>query len=81
MWKQGAILKLDNGCGGCGGYVPITDLWDTTDQNEGEYISARIIENNPDWFERVYEMNPGKKAVYLIKEKAQQVASKFYEED
>lgn len=49
LWKEGAILKGDDG------YRPIEDMWDTTKYNSTEYISAPIIENNPEWFERVYK--------------------------
>ncbi len=50
LWKKGAILAYDGG-----GYRPIEDIWDVTDKNENEYISSRIVENNPEHFERVYK--------------------------
>lgn len=80
LWKKGAILKKD---ADENGYSPIDELWDTTDHNDGEYITAKIIEDpiNAKYFERVYEVSKGKKAVYLVKEKAQELASKYYEEE
>lgn len=77
LWKKGCILKGDGE-----GYRPIDDLWDTTDDNGDEYISAHIIEakENEKYFERVYEISKGKKAYYLVKEKAQEAAAKYYEE-
>lgn len=79
LWRKGAILKKDTDDNG---YYPIDDLWDTTENNDGEYITAKIVEDpvNAPYFERVYEVSKGKKAVYLVKEKAQELASKYYEE-
>lgn len=78
LWKKGAILEMKEGESG---YNPISDLWDNTEVNGTEYITARIVEapENAKYFERVYEMSQGKKAVYLVKEKAQEAAAKFYE--
>ncbi len=61
LWKQGAILVSQPTNGTCDkeGYFPEEDIWDTTPENKGEYISARIIEhpNSVEWFERVYPDN------------------------
>lgn len=60
LWKEGAILKLDvdlsnsNTDGTDGGYRAIDDVWDNVELN-GEYISKDIIEDNTDYFERVYK--------------------------
>lgn len=61
LWKEGAILEnnVNNG----NGYTPIEDIWDAegltfqkkTTNSTGEYISAVVIENSPEWFERVYK--------------------------
>lgn len=77
LWKKGAILKKEEDENG---YAPISDLWDTTEVNGTEYITAKIVEapENAKYFERVYEMSKGKQAVYLVKEKAQETASKFF---
>lgn len=79
LWKKGAILKKESDDNG---YAPIDELWDTTDDNGEEYITAKIIEapENAKYFERVYEISKGKKAYYMVKEKAQEVAAKYYEE-
>ncbi len=78
LWQKGAILKQDEDGEG---YRPIDDLWDTTEENGNEYISARIIEapENKQYFQRVYVMSKGKKVLYLTKEKAREASSKFYE--
>lgn len=79
MWAKDAILELDPDIGSKGGYIAITDLWDNVEL-DGEYISSRIIEAQPDWFERVYEMSKFGKAVYVTKDKARQMATKFFKE-
>ncbi len=63
LWEVGAIISSEGG----GGYRPETDLWDKTKYNETEYISTRIVENNPEFFERVYEVNLINKVVYRTK--------------
>lgn len=53
LWKVGAVLAWD----GTNGYSAIEDIWDAVPVIQGEYISARIVENsgNADFFERVYQ--------------------------
>lgn len=63
LWEEGAILKADGR-----GYVPIEDVWDATEHNGEEYISTSIVENNPEWFQRVYSLNLLSKTVYKTKE-------------
>ena len=80
MWQKGAILE-SNDQGSKGGYQPVdnTDLWDTTDLNGDEFISKRIIENSPEWFERVYKVNLLKRAVYVLKDKAKELLDRDYD--
>ena len=75
LWEVGAILQKNNN-GHRSGYSPIEDLWDKTEHNEGEYISAPIIENNPEFFERVYpdELN---KLVFRTAQEMKQLFMKF----
>lgn len=75
LWEKGAILQREDGDNG---YRPVSGIWDTTEYNENEYISPRIIENNPTWFERVYEVNLLTKVVYETKEEAKRLLSKQY---
>lgn len=77
LWEKDAILKYTNS-GSDGGYEPISDIWDTTEHNGGEYISSRIIENNPDWFQRVYSIDLLTKTVYKTKEEAKVILNKEY---
>lgn len=74
-WNKGAILVLnEDDC-----YEPIEDLWNAVEDNEDYAETAKVVENAPKFFGRVYEMSKGKKAIYVTKEKAQEMASKFYE--
>lgn len=54
LWAEGAILKHQSHlASGKGGYEPIEDIWNAAGVGN-EYITASIIEANPEWFERVY---------------------------
>lgn len=73
LWKSGAILEsCSKSNSDASGYVPVdkTTLWDATNHNGSEYISSRIIENNPDWFEEVWKINLVSSVVYKVKEEA-----------
>lgn len=49
LWKKNAILKKNRDGSG---YIAVDDLY--TLPNVGtEYISSRIIENSPEWFEPI----------------------------
>lgn len=79
LWEKGAILKhsAENDIvSSRGGYSPENDIWDITEHNGTEYISAPIIENNPDWFERVYEVKGVSKVLYKTKSAAKEYLSK-----
>lgn len=77
MWDAGAILVHDADTGRAGGYTAISDVWDVAEL-DGEYISARIIENNPDWFERVYKVSTFGKAVYMTRDLARVAVNKAF---
>lgn len=79
LWVKGAILVSYKELGSCmESYRPVddTDIWDTTEFNGEECISAPIVEKNPDWFERVYPVNLLSKIVYKLKAEAQEMMSK-----
>lgn len=70
-WEAGAILKHDSDKS----YSPISDLWNTEAADEAIKdtplcMRAALIENCPEWFERVYEVSVLGKSKYLIKEGA-----------
>ena len=78
LWEKGAILQ-NTASGSTGqGYQPISDIWDTTEHNSTEYISAKIIESNPEWFERVYQINLLSKTVYKLKAEAKEFTNKEF---
>ncbi len=78
LWQVGAILE---NCANNGSYMPLdkTDIWNVTEYNGGECISSRIIENNPEYFERVYAVNLLTKTVYKLKAEAAELMAKSYE--
>lgn len=63
LWDAGAVLSDDIDADG---YKAVSDLWDKTEHNEGEYISRRIVEaeENKDMFERVYPIGKLEKMVF-----------------
>ncbi len=77
LWCAGAIVEKKEGEKG---YNPVdnTSIWDTTDQNGTEYISSKIVENNPEWFEEVYKINLVTRFVYKVKAEAQEMMSKEF---
>ena len=51
LWDVGAILsnsKHDRQC------LPIEDIWNKNNHHT-EYLSIEIVENQPEFFERVYK--------------------------
>lgn len=74
IWEKGAILKNIVNSGK--GYQAISDVWDANDHIDSEYITARIIENSPEWFERVYPIDLLSKTVYKTKTQARDYMSK-----
>lgn len=52
IWEKGAILKKEYMDDGNYGYRAVDDLF-TLPIARDEYVSARIIENSPEWFEPI----------------------------
>lgn len=61
-----------------GGYLPINDIYEVNDFIKGEYLSIEIIENNPDFFGRVYKINLIKSVVFKGREEAKKLLNKEY---
>lgn len=62
-------------------YFPINDLFtkDVKDISGGDwYEMARLVENQPEWFERVYKVTLATQARYLAKDKAREFYDKLY---
>jgi hypothetical protein len=50
LWEVGAIIQYN----GNGAYSPIEDIWDMV-KDQNECIIDDIVENMPEYFERVYQ--------------------------
>lgn len=74
LWDEGAILKLiDDGRG----YAPVDNIF-CKHENNDEYISKAIIENSPEYFQRVYAVNLLTKTVYKVKEEAKAILAEQF---
>lgn len=75
LWEVGAVLG-QNARGVCSnGYVGIEDIWDKH-KNMSEYLSFNIIENSPEFFERVYADNL-EKMIFKTKEQLKESFKNF----
>lgn len=72
-WKQGAIIEENDD-----GYKAINDLWDGVEDLKDYEETTKVVENASDFFERVYAMGKAQKMVFVTKEKAQELASKYF---
>lgn len=75
LWEEGAILELDPSLSNKGGYSPLEDIWNKT-KDQTEYLSLNLIEQNPDFFERVYKSEIEKLA-FITAEEFKKVFNKF----
>lgn len=79
LFLKGAILRKDNDNEN---YIPISDLWNTDsvekhlDDSAVEY--DKVVENSPEWYQRVYEVTILKKAHYLSKLEARKAHEKLH---
>ena len=71
LWEVGAILKDSEG----NGYVGVEDIWDKH-KSMSEYLSCNIIENSPEFFERVYTDNL-EKMIFKTKEQLKESFKNF----
>jgi len=77
LWSKGAIVAFDEHLGsGEGGYRPIEDIWNANNSVLSEYITARIVESSPEWFERVYSDSVSK-MVFKTAQEMKELFSKF----
>jgi hypothetical protein len=62
-------------------YCPINDLFtkDVKDIDEDWYEMADLVENQPEWFERVYKATLATQTKYLAKDKAREIYDKLYQ--
>lgn len=73
LWEVGAILGEN--ARQSTGYVGIEDIWDKH-ENMREYLSKNIIENCPEFFERVYCDNLDK-MIFKTKEQLKETFNLF----
>lgn len=79
LWEKGAIISGGDG----DSYRPVDPVFvkDIDGVNESWNEGAAAVENQPEWFERVYEMHGLKKMAYGTKKQAQAAAAALYEGD
>jgi hypothetical protein len=77
IWEVGTILSNEKDERN---YYPISDVFvkEIEGLDDNWYEDSKLIENQSEWFERVYEMSQGSKLVFVTKEKAKEMASKFF---
>lgn len=77
LWEVGAILEFSNKyISGDGGYLPIEDIWNKT-EDQADWITTSVIEDSPEYFERVYRDNITGK-VFKTAEQLKQTYSKAF---
>lgn len=73
-WGVGAIVSNE---GDKDSYKTTNDLWDKDCIADSKYYeTADVVEQSPEWFERVYPVNLLTKTVYKLKAEAQEMLSK-----
>jgi len=81
LWDIGAILQRkkyeDEKCRS-DGYSSIDHIYNKHEEHSNEYISSSVVENSPEYFERVYPVNLVTKTVYKIKEEAKTMLARGY---
>ncbi len=73
LWEVGAILE-NTACEGKG-YDPIEDIWNKH-KKQTEYLSDYIVEDSPDFFQRVYKSKLAK-TMFVTKEELKKLYAKM----
>lgn len=73
MWIEGAIIFNSDYSEK---YRATQDIWTRVEGTEGWTEGDKLVENNPDWYERVYPIDLITKTVYKLKEQALEFYSK-----
>lgn len=74
LWEVGAII-CNNNPNYENGYCPIEDIWHKV-KDQDEYISIRIVEGSPEYFERVYKSD-GEKFLFKTAEQLKSIYTSF----
>lgn len=75
LWGKGAVLSRNED----GSYSPINEIFNKH-EDVNQTISGEIVENSPEFFERVYEVNLLNKVIFKTKELAREFMAKDYTE-
>ena len=73
LWEVGAIISNQRNQNW---YYPINNVWLKVEKDDDEFLSAPIIETQPDFFERVYK-SEWEKMVFLTKDAMIKTYEKF----
>ncbi len=72
LWEVGAILSNSEGDRQ---FLPIEEIWNKNN-HPTEYLSIEIVENQPDFFERVYK-SEWEKLLFMTKDAMKEFYEKF----
>jgi len=78
LWDINAILEEKKSLGSHGGYKPVDEVFIKHEEQNDEYISSLIVENDSEYFERVYKVNLATRIVYDIKDRVKELLEKDY---
>ena len=73
LWEVGAIIGYEGS-----GYRPIDSIFKESEYDETEYISEKIVENYPEYFQRVYKVDLATRVLYETKDKAIELINKQF---
>ena len=77
IWEVGAIITNENDSSG---YEPVEEIYNVHPDAVDEYISSSVVENSPEYFQRVYKVDLVTRTVYEVKEKAKELLSRSFQE-
>lgn len=77
LWEAGAVIQFCPELGSKGGYVAVEEIFNKEFTGK-EFLGRRIVENSPEWFQKVYKVNLLTKAVYRVREEAKELFNKEF---
>lgn len=80
LWEEGAIISNCKDSDSDYGYRPVDTIFvkDVDGLDDSWYEGAKAVENQPDWFMRVYPIGKLEKMVFGDKKQAQAAAAVMY---
>jgi hypothetical protein len=76
LWEVGAIINGDDE--NDKGYSAIDPVFEKGEYIGGEYLSWGVIENSPEYFQRVYKLDTISKVVYETRDKVVEALKKGF---